>query len=142
MISSCYISETKTSYYSNYLTLVSYCITPAEYIENRLKEGFIPMGPVFYDSNKKSYYQAFVKRNARLIKKDQKILPQMDEKEKQCLDLVLKEYSHKDIGHALNCSLSTIEKILSNLRKKFNVKKNAGLVREAIRHGFDDYFSS
>lgn len=140
MISPCYISEPKTSYYSNYLYLVSYCITPAEYIENRLKEGFIPMGPVFYDSKKKSYYQALVKRKTRRIGKTQEVLPQMDEKEKQCLDLILKEYSHKDIGHILNCSLSTIEKIISNLRKKFNVKKNTGLVREAIRCGFDDHF--
>jgi len=140
MISSFYISEPKTSYYSKRLYHALYCITPVEHLDNRLQEGFMPTGPIFYDPKKKSYYQTLIKHITKSIKQDQTILPQLDEKERQCLHLVLKEYSNKDIGIRLNCSPSAVEKIIFNLRKKFNVKKNIGLVREALRHGFDDYF--
>ena len=142
MINPCHISEPNTSYYSTYLYSISYCLAPIESIQKRLKEGFIPMGPIFYNAHKKSYYQALIKRKMRAIKNKQKILSQIDEKERQCLALILQEYSHKDISHTLNCSLSSIEKIISNLRKKFNVKKNTGLVREAIRFGLDEYLLS
>jgi DNA-binding CsgD family transcriptional regulator len=135
------ILEPKTSYYSHCLYHALYCITPIQYIEKRLEEGFMPMGPVFYDPKKKSYYQALVKHTSKNIKQNQTVLPKLDEKERKCLRFLLQECSNDEIGIQLNCSPSAVEKIIFTLRKKFHVRKNIGLVREAVRHGFDDYLS-
>jgi DNA-binding CsgD family transcriptional regulator len=132
--------ESKTSaYYSHRLYHALYCIAPIQHIEDRLEEGFMPTGPIFYDPKKKSYCQTFIKHISKSIQHKPTTLPKLDEKERQCLRFLLQEYSNRDIGIQLNCSSSAVEKIIFTLRKKFKVKKNIGLIREAVRYGFDDY---
>jgi DNA-binding CsgD family transcriptional regulator len=138
MTSAICVSEAETPFYRNNIYQLSYCIEPIEYVSDRFKEGFIPSGPIFFDSARKIFCQSLIKHTCLSKKTKNSVLPSMTSREIKCLKLLLREYSIKEMATYLKCSPSSIEKNLKHLRKKFNVKKNIGLACLATQCGFDD----
>jgi DNA-binding NarL/FixJ family response regulator len=60
-------------------------------------------------------------------------------RERQLLKLICQERTAASIAETLCLSPRTIEKIRTDLAKKLGVKGVVGLVRYAVRHGFDLY---
>jgi len=59
------------------------------------------------------------------------IYPKLTRREKEVLELIVKEYTTYDIAKSLFISLKTVETHRSSLISKLNVKNSAGLVRAA-----------
>jgi DNA-binding CsgD family transcriptional regulator len=61
-------------------------------------------------------------------------------KEAECVCLLSSEYSIQEIADRLQCSRSTIEKMLHTLRKRWKVKTNIGLVRLFIQNDMIQHY--
>jgi DNA-binding NarL/FixJ family response regulator len=59
-------------------------------------------------------------------------------REKEILQLIVEEYTNKEIADKLFLSLRTIENHRNHLLQKFKVKNTAGLVKIAIQEGLCD----
>ena len=62
-------------------------------------------------------------------KKTKKELPKISRREKEVLDLIVKEHTTQEIANKLFISLKTVESHRSNLLAKMNARNTAGLVR-------------
>jgi DNA-binding NarL/FixJ family response regulator len=56
-------------------------------------------------------------------------------REKQVLTLLSRGWTHKEVGHFLECSGKTIDTHLARLRKKFMARNNIELIRVTIMAG-------
>ncbi len=65
-------------------------------------------------------------------KKAEQIYPRITDREKEVLELIVREYSNQEIADKLEISLRTAENHRYNLLHKLNVKNTVGLVRVAI----------
>jgi len=62
-------------------------------------------------------------------------IPKLTSREKEILDLIIKEFTTDEIATALFLSAKTVETHRSNLIQKLGVKNTAGLVRVAFEKG-------
>lgn len=62
-------------------------------------------------------------------------IPKLTSREKEILDLIIKEFTTKEMANALFISVKTVEAHRSNLIQKLGVKNTAGLVRVAFEKG-------
>lgn len=60
--------------------------------------------------------------------------PKISRREKEVLDLILKEHTTQEIAETLFISLKTVESHRRSLLTKLNVRNTAGLVRVAVEH--------
>jgi len=67
-------------------------------------------------------------------KKTNFIAPKISRREKDVLDLIVKEHTTQEIADALFISLKTVESHRRSLLTKLNVRNTAGLVRVAIEN--------
>jgi len=67
-------------------------------------------------------------------KQSQKILPKVSRREKEVLQLIVKEFTTQEIANQLFISLKTVESHRSNLLAKLNARNSAGLVRIAMEN--------
>ncbi|MDI1256882.1 MAG: response regulator transcription factor [Flavobacterium sp.] len=63
-------------------------------------------------------------------------IPKLTSREKEILDLIIKEYTTEEIAATIFLSVKTVESHRSNLFQKLGVKNSAGLVRVAFEKGF------
>jgi DNA-binding NarL/FixJ family response regulator len=87
-----------------------------EYLEPSLKEHLL---------------QNFIKNQ----KTASSILPEITQREKEILQLIVEEYTTQEISDKLFISFRTVENHRYSLLQKLEVKNTAGLVRVAITHG-------
>ncbi|BAV04934.1 two component transcriptional regulator, LuxR family [Filimonas lacunae] len=80
-----------------------------------------------------SLENALLEEHLRSKNKNQKTT--LTKREKEVLELIVKEYTNQEIANQLFLSLSTIEFHRNSLLQKLNVKNTAGLVRVAIQAG-------
>ena len=62
-------------------------------------------------------------------------IPKLTSREKEILELVIKEFTTEEMANALFISVKTVEAHRSNLIQKLGVKNTAGLVRVAFEKG-------
>ena len=62
-------------------------------------------------------------------------VPKLTSREKEILDLIIKEYTTEEIAGKIFISVKTVESHRSNLIQKLGVKNSAGLVRVAFEKG-------
>lgn len=62
-------------------------------------------------------------------------LPKLTSREKEILDLIIKEFTTDEIAEKIFISVKTVESHRSNLIQKLGVKNTAGLVRVAFEKG-------
>ena len=62
-------------------------------------------------------------------------VPKLTSREKEILDLIIKEYTTEEIAEKIFISVKTVEAHRSNLIQKLGVKNSAGLVRVAFEKG-------
>ena len=62
-------------------------------------------------------------------------MPSLTRREKEVLELIVKEYTSEEIAEQLHITLKTVEAHRSNLIQKLEVKNVAGLVRVALEKG-------
>jgi DNA-binding NarL/FixJ family response regulator len=62
-------------------------------------------------------------------------VPKLTSREKEILDLIIKEYTTEEIAEKIFISVKTVESHRSNLIQKLGVKNSAGLVRVAFEKG-------
>ncbi len=67
-------------------------------------------------------------------KKAKKEIPKISRREKEVLDLIVKEHTTQEIANKLFISLKTVESHRSNLLAKMNARNTAGLVRITMEH--------
>lgn len=67
-------------------------------------------------------------------KKTAMLAPKISRREKDVLDLIVKEYTTQEIADTLFISLKTVESHRRSLLTKLNVRNTAGLVRVAIEN--------
>ncbi len=67
-----------------------------------------------------------------------KELPKISKREKEVLELIVKEHTTQEIAGLLFISLKTVESHRSNLLAKMNARNTAGLVRIAMEHKLID----
>lgn len=67
-------------------------------------------------------------------KKPSALAPKISRREKDVLDLIVKEYTTQEIADTLFISLKTVESHRRSLLTKLNVRNTAGLVRVAIEN--------
>ena len=67
-----------------------------------------------------------------------KELPKISRREKEVLELIVKEHTTQEIANKLFISLKTVESHRSNLLAKMNARNTAGLVRIAMEHKLID----
>ncbi len=65
-------------------------------------------------------------------------IPKISRREKEVLNLIVKEYTTQEIADELFISLKTVESHRSNLLSKLNARNTAGLVRIAMEHDLVD----
>ncbi len=63
-----------------------------------------------------------------------KEIPKISKREKEVLELIVKEHTTQEIANKLFISLKTVESHRSNLLAKMNARNTAGLVRIAMEH--------
>lgn len=71
-------------------------------------------------------------------KQSKKELPKISKREKEVLELIVKEHTTQEIAGLLFISLKTVESHRSNLLAKTNARNTAGLVRIAMEHKLID----
>jgi DNA-binding NarL/FixJ family response regulator len=71
------------------------------------------------------------------VKRKKNASPKLTEREKEVLQLIIKEYSNQEIAEKLCISLRTAENHRYNLLQKLDVKNTVGLVKVALQMGFD-----
>ena len=62
-------------------------------------------------------------------------IPKLTSREKEILDLIIKEFTTEEIAEKIFISVKTVESHRSNLIQKLGVKNSAGLVRVAFEKG-------
>lgn len=62
-------------------------------------------------------------------------VPKLTNREREILDLIIKEYTTEEIAEKIFISVKTVESHRSNLIQKLGVKNSAGLVRVAFEKG-------
>jgi DNA-binding NarL/FixJ family response regulator len=67
-------------------------------------------------------------------KKSTKLIPKISRREKEVLDLIVKEHTTQEIADKLFISLKTVESHRSSLLAKLNARNSAGLVRIAMEN--------
>ena len=67
-------------------------------------------------------------------KQTEKLLPKVSRREKEVLQLIVKEFTTQEIANELFISLKTVESHRSNLLAKLNARNSAGLVRIAMEN--------
>ncbi|MEP6647913.1 MAG: response regulator transcription factor, partial [Saprospiraceae bacterium] len=67
-------------------------------------------------------------------KKSAMLAPKISRREKDVLELIMKEHTTQEIADTLFISLKTVESHRRSLLTKLGVRNTAGLVREAIEH--------
>lgn len=65
-------------------------------------------------------------------------IPSLTRREKEILELIVKEYSNQQIADQLYISLRTVENHRFNLQQKLEVKNAIGLIKIAIQMGLAD----
>lgn len=65
-------------------------------------------------------------------------LPTLTRREKEVLELIIKEYSSQQIADQLYISLRTVENHRFNLKQKLEAKNSAGLIKIALQLGLVD----
>ena len=73
-------------------------------------------------------------RTGRNGEESKKPLPKISRREKEVLDLIIKEHTTQEIAKQLFISLKTVESHRSNLLSKLNARNTAGLVRIALEN--------
>jgi len=71
-------------------------------------------------------------------KKTEPELPKISRREKEVLELIMKEHTTQEIADQLFISLKTVESHRSNLLAKLNARNTAGLVRIAMEYNLLD----
>jgi DNA-binding NarL/FixJ family response regulator len=92
-------------------------------------------GHIFVDASLK---EEFLFRVLKEKRKKESTAPQLTRREKEVLQLVVGEYSNQEIADKLFLSLRTVENHRYNLLQKLNAKNTVGLVKMAIRIGFQN----
>jgi len=67
-------------------------------------------------------------------KKSTKLIPKISRREKEVLELIVKEHTTQEIADKLFISLKTVESHRSSLLAKLNARNSAGLVRIAMEN--------
>lgn len=67
-------------------------------------------------------------------KKNSVLIPKISRREKDVLDLIVKEFTTQEIADKLFISLKTVESHRRSLLTKLSVRNTAGLVRVALEH--------
>ena len=67
-------------------------------------------------------------------KEHKKEVPKISRREKEVLELIVKEHTTQEIANLLFISLKTVESHRSNLLAKMNARNTAGLVRITMEH--------
>ena len=67
-------------------------------------------------------------------KKSSMLTPKISRREKDVLELIMKEHTTQEIADTLFISLKTVESHRRSLLTKLGVRNTAGLVRVAIEH--------
>ena len=62
-------------------------------------------------------------------------IPKLTVREKEVLELIIKEFTTEEIAEKIFVSVKTVESHRSNLMQKLAVKNSAGLVRVAFEKG-------
>ena len=75
------------------------------------------------------------RKGSKEVKKD---VPKISKREKEVLELIVKEHTTQEIAKKLFISLKTVESHRSNLLAKMNARNSAGLVRIAMEHNLLD----
>lgn len=78
--------------------------------------------------------KSLVKKKEQDAVKKNKSLPKISRREKEVLNLIVKEYTTQEIAKELFISLKTVESHRSNLLAKLNARNTAGLVRVAMEN--------
>jgi len=89
-------------------------------------------GELFLDPSMK---QALLQEMLR-AKRKKNASPKLTEREKEVLQLIIKEYGNQEIADELCISLRTAENHRYNLLQKLDVKNTVGLVKAALQMGF------
>ncbi len=63
-------------------------------------------------------------------------IPSLTRREKEVLELIVKEHTTAEISEQLHISQNTVETHRRHLIQKFNVRNSVGLVKEAMLKGF------
>jgi DNA-binding NarL/FixJ family response regulator len=61
---------------------------------------------------------------------------ELSEREQQVLNMLLAEFSTKDIADKLSLSARTVDTHRENIKRKFNVSSMVGLIKAAIKNGY------
>lgn len=93
-----------------------------EYIESSLKEQML--------GNILNFRKRMETEGGERIK-----APRLTNREKDVLDLIVKEYSNQEIADQLFLSIRTVERHRFNLMRKFDAKSPIGLLKSAIELG-------
>ena len=78
----------------------------------------------FYNNNGKEYFP------------ENEIRPELSERELQILNMLLAEFTTRDIAERLSLSIRTVETHRENIKKKFNVTSTIALLKAAIKNGY------
>lgn len=88
----------------------------------------------FSEDVAQSVLMDLVKGNSKKRRKNEAPPDQITDREKEVLDLIVKEYTNQQIADQLNISIRTVDAHRRNLLQKTGAKNTAGLVTYAIRH--------
>lgn len=89
-------------------------------------------GEIFLDATLK---EQLLREMLVTQRKANKLNPRITQREKEVLNLIVKEYSNQEIADKLFISLRTVETHRYNLLQKLEVKNTAGLLRVATQMG-------
>ena len=92
----------------------------------------VASGTAFYSGGVTEAIMQGLKTPAPEVKDDTE---ELTEREKEILQLIVKEMTTNEIAEALFISSHTVESHRKNLISKLNVRNTAGLVRYAFEHG-------
>jgi DNA-binding NarL/FixJ family response regulator len=73
-------------------------------------------------------------KHRKSSKKSTKLIPKISRREKEVLELIVKEHTTQEIADKLFISLKTVESHRSSLLAKLNARNSAGLVRIAMEN--------
>ena len=88
----------------------------------------------FSEDVAQSVLMDLVKGNSKRKRKHEAPPDQITDREKEVLELIVKEYTNQQIADELNISIRTVDAHRRNLLQKTGAKNTAGLVTYAIRH--------
>lgn len=88
--------------------------------------------------NGEQYLQEEIQKKLLKSLSDQSPVPIITRREREILQLIVEEFTNKEIADKLFLSLRTIENHRNHLLQKFKVKNTAGLVKITIQEGLLD----